>query len=84
MNPSTFTPLCEALHRRSEELAGRDIQPSDLLTDLGIDSLERLSLVVDVETCFGVQIDDADLDAVHSVEDLALLVERLQATGSPA
>lgn len=78
MNPSVFASLCDVLRKRSEELAGRDIQASDSLVDLGIDSLERLSLAVDVENLFELQIDDADLNGVKTVEDLTLLVERLQ------
>ncbi|MER7583827.1 acyl carrier protein [Kitasatospora sp. NPDC097691] len=78
MNHPVFASLCDVLRKRSEELVGRDIRPADQLTDLGIDSLERLSLLVDVEDTFDVRIDDADLDAVRTVEDLTVLVERLQ------
>lgn len=78
MNPSVFASLCEVLRKRSEELAGRDIQASDVLSDLGFDSLERLSLAVDVENLFDLQIDDGDLNRVRTVADLTLLIERLQ------
>ncbi|MFI1417014.1 acyl carrier protein [Streptomyces sp. NPDC020731] len=79
MTDSVFPAVCELIHKHSAELAGRQLEPDEKIADLGIDSLERLSLVVDIENRFGLMIDDADLSDVHTVGELAGLV-RLQST----
>lgn len=51
---------------------------TDLLYELGADSLTLVSLVGDVEDHFDISIDDADLAQLATVGDLAELIERLQ------
>lgn len=78
MNAEIHLSLCGLIHKRSQELGGREIEPSERLADLGIDSLENLSLVVDVENYFDIRIDDAQLVDVHTVGDLTTLIGALR------
>ncbi|GAA3815123.1 acyl carrier protein [Streptomyces phyllanthi] len=81
MKPETYSTVCDLIRKHSQALAGRDIEQSETLSDLGIDSLEQLSLVVDVENCFDVSIDDEELAEVRTVKDLAELVDRHRGKG---
>ena len=54
-------------------------EKTDLLYELGADSLTLVSLVGDVEDHFDISIDDADLAQLATVGDLADLIERLKA-----
>ncbi|MBQ3087483.1 MAG: acyl carrier protein [Clostridia bacterium] len=52
---------------------------TDLLYELGADSLTLVSLVGDVEDHFDISIDDTDLAQLATVGDLADLIDRLKA-----
>ena len=54
-------------------------EKTDLLYELGADSLTLVSLVGDVEEHFEISIDDEDLARLATVGDLAALIERLKA-----
>jgi len=49
----------------------------DLRRDLGADSLDMIELGVGLESTFGIDIADADLDSLQTVRDVVGLVERL-------
>ena len=51
---------------------------TDMLYELGADSLTLVSLVGDVEDHFEISIDDADLAQIATVGDLVALIERLK------
>lgn len=53
-------------------------EKTDLLHDLGADSLTLVSLVGEVEEYFEISIDDADLAKLTTVGDLADLIEHLK------
>ncbi len=53
-------------------------EKTDLLYELGADSLTLVSLVGDVEEHFDISIDDEDLARLATVGDLAALIERLK------
>jgi long-chain acyl-CoA synthetase len=56
---------------RLSGIAATDIRPeSDLYSDLGLDSLEAIELLLFLETQFGVAIPDAQADAIRTVGDL--------------
>lgn len=48
---------------------------SDLVDDLGIDSLEKVEVVMAIEREFNVTITDEDLEDVHTVAGLVKLVD---------
>ena len=51
---------------------------TDMLYELGADSLTLVSLVGGVEDHFEISIDDADLAQIATVGDLVALIERLK------
>ncbi len=53
-------------------------EKTNLLYELGADSLTLVSLVGDVEDYFDISIDDADLAQLATVGDLAVLIEQLK------
>lgn len=53
-------------------------EKTDLLYELGADSLTLVSLVGDVEDHFEISIDDEELAQLATVGDLVGLIERLQ------
>ena len=73
----TLGPLLQLLTAHSPELregtvaAGLDTR----LEELGIDSLELLSLSLDIEETFDIDIDDGDLNSAKSVADLVRIVD---------
>lgn len=46
-----------------------------LRTDLGLNSIEFLELIVYVESTFGIQIPDEDLEKIHTVKNLTDYLE---------
>ncbi len=56
-----------------------DINPSDRLDEMGLDSLDHLELIMDVEAEFGIDIDDEDAEQAETVQQLVDLVERVTA-----
>ena len=59
-----------------EELGGaREPKPADdLLADLQLDSVGILTLVVGLEDCFRVALEEEDATKVRTVQELAALV----------
>ncbi|MDW3181750.1 phosphopantetheine-binding protein [Roseobacter sp.] len=56
----------------------------DLGRDLGGDSLDLVSIVLDVETELAIKISEDDTDAVHTVGDLAAAAARALDVEVPA
>ncbi|THA64164.1 acyl carrier protein [Streptomyces sp. A0958] len=75
--------LEKLLIAHSPELRGGSaaVSPQARLADLGIDSLELLSLAADIEDAFRIDIDDSDLDAAKTVADLVRLVDGVSGVG---
>ena len=63
------------------------VKPDSTFESLGIDSLDRLNILFDLESEFDIEIDDEDAKQVSSipqmVEGVALLVDA-KAKGEPA
>jgi acyl carrier protein len=60
------------------------LQGSSPLVEAGLDSLAAIDLLFAIEAQFGVTIDATDLSRVHSLDDLAAIVDRLMAdAGAP-
>lgn len=49
---------------------------ADLFEGLGIDSLQALDLLTDLEEAFGIEIPDYELQGVHTLVGLAEVVAR--------
>lgn len=84
MTEQSITDALEKLLiAHSPELRDRSasVSPQARLVDLGIDSLELLSLAADIEEAFRMDIDDSDLDAAKTVADLVRLVDGASGPG---
>lgn len=49
---------------------------SDLVNDLGADSLDSIEIVMEIEDEFGIEIKDGDLDGMRTVGQLVSAIER--------
>jgi len=62
---------------RDELGLSREVRPDDdLVSDLQLDSVSLLTLVVGLEDRFRIALEEQDAAAVRTVRDLAGLVER--------
>jgi acyl carrier protein len=78
MTADTFQVLTEILRRHSAELRERGLEPEGELAALGIDSLELLSVAVDIEDALDIDIDDAELGSARTVADLLEVITTAQ------
>lgn len=85
-----MTPLQQTLVRIALEVNAQATlkEAADLdrkFSDVGIDSLEAMSLMLAVTEHFDIKIPDAEIDQVQTMSELAGLVEReLAAAGRQA
>ena len=71
------------LIKRHVEL-GRAVRPVDhIQNDLGLDSLDVMELVADIETRFDVSIPSSMFDSMSTVEDVARAVVKLKTVAAP-
>lgn len=49
---------------------------NDLIHDLGADSFDAITIILDIEEAFGIEISDAETDAARTVGDLVEMVVR--------
>jgi acyl carrier protein len=67
--------LALAAHRFGKSVAG--LAPSDDVFDkLGIDSMQAMELLTEIEAAFGVEIPDYELQGVTTFAGIAALVRR--------
>lgn len=53
------------------------------LTEIGVDSLQELQLIVLLERKYGVHIEESDLHHFSTVENIGRLIERLRSEAAP-
>ena len=73
--------LKEKIEELIAELAGEEIAITpemELLKDIGLDSLDAVELVFQLENEYDVEIDDEVLEKVRTVGDLMRAIEALQ------
>jgi len=58
----------------NSEFAKGDV---NVITDLGLNSIELISLFIDLEDCFGIQFreDDYDYDKIDTLRKICLLIK---------
>lgn len=71
-----LTRLRELATERFGPAAAELSGDADLFEALGIDSMQALDLLTDLENAFGVEIPDYELQGVHTLAGLAEVVER--------
>jgi acyl carrier protein len=57
---------------------------ADLVEDLGIDSLTMVEIIVSAQEKFSIEIPDADLMYLKTVQDIVSYVDRVQRAGVSA
>lgn len=79
-NQPTITEIvCEAvLNNHAVKKAGKvqEIDPSMVLDDLKVDSLEKLSLAMDFEEQFSIEITDEEIESFLTVNDFITYLEK--------
>lgn len=79
-NQPTITEIvCEAvLNNHAVKKAGKvqEIDPSMVLDDLKVDSLEKLSLAMDFEEQFSIDITDEEIESFLTVGDFITYLEK--------
>jgi len=74
MSDEVSNRVRELLTAHAEHLHGQHIQLEHVLAEIGIDSLELLSLACDVEGAFSVQVSDDELSLTRTMGDLVRLI----------
>lgn len=69
------------LQGRGIEVAGVS-ESTDLVDELGLDSLDTVELTLGLEEAFGVEIPDAELEDVRTVGDVIDLIEKKTSIGA--
>ncbi len=71
--------MIERLEKILEHYTGKKQtlnRDADLMKDLGLNSLELIELVVEIEEEFGISIEDREIQSLSSVDDVIRLIER--------
>lgn len=67
------------VHKILDELSSKEhFTNKDKLLDMGLDSLDMVTLLLDVEDTFGIVLDESDMNPydLQTVEDIIHLVEK--------
>ncbi|CZF83019.1 Meromycolate extension acyl carrier protein [Grimontia celer] len=77
LTDSLISEIMGRLESESESgIAAKDIVPSmSLRDDLGMDSMQAVSLTLDLEDSLSIAIDDEDLIKLETVSDLLEIIE---------
>lgn len=62
---------------------GRRAAPDQTFRELGFDGIDRLCIADEVETALGCELTQHEIDAWHSVTDVAASIERV-ASAAPS
>jgi len=62
---------------RSQRINLTAVQPDRTFEELGIDSLDRLNLLFDLESEFGIEIDDEGAKQASKVSDIVAGIQQL-------
>jgi len=76
---TTKEQLIATFQRIATEIAERQFPPltgATVISDLGIDSLQMLEVVGEMEREFKIQLPDDQLVGIQTIEDLVALLQR--------
>ena len=71
-----FDKIKEAL---SSKLKGQELTLDSNLRDLGIDSLDVVDLIMDLEEELGNEFSDEELMSIHTMKDVCDLIDKKKA-----
>jgi acyl carrier protein len=87
-------PMSETIQDRVVKIIGKsrrippeDVRPESTFEELGIDSLDRLNILFDLESEFDIEIDDEEAKRVTNVGEMVAGITQLveaKGTASPA
>ncbi|MFA6796718.1 MAG: acyl carrier protein [Bacilli bacterium] len=60
----------------SKKIKDIDLNPQDELTSLGLDSLDKAEIMINIEDEFGIEFDEEEMTDVKTIEDLHKLVAK--------
>jgi len=66
--------LCEQCALSDDEITSN----ANLVLDLGLDSVDKVEVIMDCEQIFNIEIDDSDVDDLETFQQLVAYVEKLQ------
>jgi acyl carrier protein len=70
-------------HLSQRGIEAEDVnEKSDLVKDLGLDSLDTVELTLGLEERFGIEIPDTELEGVGTVGDAVTLIEKKLSVGT--
>lgn len=56
--------------------------PTELIVDLGLDSLAIFEIVIELEEAFDLRIPDEDIDRIKTINEVVDYIERLENAGT--
>ena len=60
----------------SKKIKNSELNPQDELTSLGLDSLDKAEIMINIEDEFGIEFDEEEMIDVKTIEDLHKLVAK--------
>lgn len=76
MNPEILKKVTEIVAEKNDMIPGNVLPESRFGEDLGIDSLDRVELVMEIEEAFKVKFEDVEMEKITTVKDAVELVEK--------
>ena len=80
MPKEEITSVIAEIVERVSGVPAAQATPESVFTDIGIDSLTKLEIIVATEDQFGVRIDDDDGERLLTVSDVADYITRSRVT----
>lgn len=84
MIPSAKGPMSETIQDRVVRVIGttrriplENVRPESTFEELGIDSLDRLNILFDLESEFDIEIDDEQAKTVTNVQEMVAGISQL-------
>lgn len=59
------------------DISPESISPETTLNELGLDSIDLVDLVMEIEEAFSVTIPDEEFEGIKSVSDIVALIENI-------
>jgi len=75
MSDPTIQKLIEILRTRFPEYIAAEIDLKSEIKDLGIDSLDFVELIYEVETNFDIELPAEDLEKISTLESLVEIID---------
>ena len=74
--PDVISPTVYDLILASPMTKIKDVEPEHVLSEIKIDSLEKLSMAMDLEETFEIDMSDEDIEGFETVSDVITYLQR--------